>query len=235
MILHRNPSALGRRGYDTVLDRGRPERFGPSFRVRADQGITVATGVSQWNDLSGNGRNLTQGTGAAQPLFVASATNGKPAVRFDGTDDLLATGAYTRNQPVTVVLSYKSVTITVAHDYIFSGLTDDTLAFISDATPQHYMYSGASGVLKAGSLADGVYARVRCVFNTTSSSVAANGSEEDTGNVGASNGSGIRIGGLASSRWANFELAELVEYQRVLSTSELMRLEGYLRAWFGTA
>lgn len=71
--------------------------------VRADQGITIATGVSQWNDLSGNGNHVTQGTGSAQPAFVASGQGGRPLVRFVSansqvllkvTTDLIGSGAY---------------------------------------------------------------------------------------------------------------------------------------------
>ena len=43
-------------------------------------GITIATGVSSWADQSGNGNTFTQGTGANQPAFNASAINGFPGV-----------------------------------------------------------------------------------------------------------------------------------------------------------
>jgi hypothetical protein len=49
--------------------------------------------VSQWNDKSGNGRNLTQGTSANQPLYVTNALNGKPKLNF-GTTDFLVNSSY---------------------------------------------------------------------------------------------------------------------------------------------
>ncbi len=45
--------------------------------------------VSAWLDSSGNGHTMTQGTGSQQPLYKATAINGHPGVRFDGTDDFL--------------------------------------------------------------------------------------------------------------------------------------------------
>jgi len=49
--------------------------------------ITIATGVSQWDDKSANQRNATQGTGANQPVFTENSINGLPAVVSDGSND----------------------------------------------------------------------------------------------------------------------------------------------------
>lgn len=68
-----------------ALERGRPSKFsgyGLAAWYRIDRGVTIATGISQLDDLSGNGRNLTQGTGSAQPARVLAAYNGKPCARF---------------------------------------------------------------------------------------------------------------------------------------------------------
>lgn len=52
-------------------------------------GITIATGVSNWTDLVG-GKNLSQGTGAAQPNYVTSATPaGTPAVDCDTSSKII--------------------------------------------------------------------------------------------------------------------------------------------------
>lgn len=52
--------------------------------------ITSSSGaVSQWNDKSGNGRNLTQGTGGSQPLDNTRTVNGRVAIDFDGSDDFM--------------------------------------------------------------------------------------------------------------------------------------------------
>jgi len=45
--------------------------------------------VSQWDDKSGNGRNVSQATAAQQPTFVSNGLNGKPTISFDGTNDIL--------------------------------------------------------------------------------------------------------------------------------------------------
>lgn len=45
---------------------------------------TIATGVSQLNDKSGNARNMTQATGGLQPTVISSAQNGKDALSYAG-------------------------------------------------------------------------------------------------------------------------------------------------------
>jgi hypothetical protein len=47
------------------------------------------TAVSSWTDSSGNGYHATQSTGISQPIFKTNIINGKPIVRYDGTDDFL--------------------------------------------------------------------------------------------------------------------------------------------------
>ena len=48
--------------------------------------ITIATGVSEWRDKSGNGRHVSQGTASQQPSY--DAING--IITFDGSNDILS-------------------------------------------------------------------------------------------------------------------------------------------------
>lgn len=58
--------------------------------LRADLGVTTATGVSSWADQSAGGSTLAQGTPSAQPAFSASGgPDSKPCVSFDGVNDFL--------------------------------------------------------------------------------------------------------------------------------------------------
>lgn len=71
--------------------------------------------VSQWNDISGNANNVTQGTAGLKPLYVASAINSLPAIQFydDVTAKLLA-------KTDNTTLDYTSLTGFV----VFNRLTD---------------------------------------------------------------------------------------------------------------
>lgn len=74
---------------------------GLSQWLKADDGLYTDTGlttpvsadgdaVAGWQDKSGNGRHMTQSTSGSRPLYKINIVNGKPVVRFDGTDDVLA-------------------------------------------------------------------------------------------------------------------------------------------------
>lgn len=69
--------------------------------------------VSSFTDLSGNGRHPVQASGTSQPIYKASGTNSKPAVRFDGSNDFLS---------VAVDMSvYSAVTIYIAFARLAAG------------------------------------------------------------------------------------------------------------------
>lgn len=53
----------------------------------ADVGVTqTAFAVSQWNDRSGAGNNLTQATATNKPTYSATSFNGRQGVTFDSND-----------------------------------------------------------------------------------------------------------------------------------------------------
>ena len=83
----------------------------PTLKVwlDADDSSTItkdgSNKVSQWNDKSGQGNHVSQSTAGSQPLWVDSAQNSKPLIRFDGSDDSLFRNTYTGGaitQPATV-------------------------------------------------------------------------------------------------------------------------------------
>jgi hypothetical protein len=212
--------------------------LGPTAWYRASEGVTsVATAVSQWNDISGNAHHLTQATGSKQPLVLPALINGYPAVRFDGVDDFMATANFTLNQPETIFIVYKQITLTGfgTHDVILDGKTaqrslstdtDDTITLINAGTG---MGPGVSTYV-----ANGVYAYATLVFNGASSKIRANGVQIASGNAGTNNGGGLTLGALAGgTRSCNIEVAELIDYAGVLAANQITDVEAYLKTTYG--
>ncbi len=58
--------------------------------LKADAGVTQSSGVSQWNDQSGNSLNATSGAGT-RPAFVSNGLNFNPTLQFDGSTHRMVT------------------------------------------------------------------------------------------------------------------------------------------------
>ena len=79
----------GRNDYETAQIQGRlwtPDVLRPALWVDAADlsTISVATGISEWRDKSGNNRHLAQSTTSLQPTLKAENLNGLATVLFDG-------------------------------------------------------------------------------------------------------------------------------------------------------
>jgi hypothetical protein len=69
-----------------------PLLFAPSLWLDASDTLTITASsgsVSQWNDKSGNGRNVVQANSANQPVTGTRTQNGLNAIDFNGTTNRL--------------------------------------------------------------------------------------------------------------------------------------------------
>lgn len=219
---------------------GRPSAFNPKsiatlkLWLRADQGITIATGVSQWNDLSGSGNNLTQGTAGKQPLFVASAQNGLPAVRCDGVDDFLQSGAYVDTEPVTLFVVFKTITLGTGgvHDVLWDGVLAGSQYAINQNGGNFALFNSNGAGLNSTTIATGTYHYGTNIYNGVSSVTRLDGSQTAAGSIGAAPAApgGFTLGGFGDgSRTYNAEYAEVLQYTSVLSATDYGRVEAYLK------
>jgi hypothetical protein len=87
--------------------------------------------VTTWYDQSGSGRHATQATAASQPRIVNAGAvdtqNGKPAMVFDGSNDLLqdsTNNPFTFTGPISFIhASYKNSTAYKSYETLFSAGT----------------------------------------------------------------------------------------------------------------
>jgi hypothetical protein len=87
--------------------------------------ITASSGaVSQWNDRSGNGYNVTQGTAVNRPTTGSATLNGLNVISFDGGDGLNRIASSILGQNVSGLTMYAVHTINA---FPASGLVGEVL------------------------------------------------------------------------------------------------------------
>ena len=192
--------------------------------------------ISQWNDKSGQGNNLTQGTVADQPLLIQGVQNGKPIVRFDAIDDFLQRVNFTGgaiSQPDTIyfVCKFPSATSST-NGFVFDGDTSrqavnhDQISTLSN----YGMFSPT--VLSTTTTVDTINILLyKAVFNDTSSSLDKSQVQQLSGTTGANGLNGIVLGAPFSraDSFSNPDIAEMLFYESIPSTGDDADIISYLR------
>jgi hypothetical protein len=194
--------------------------------------------VSQWNDKSGNGYNVSQGTASNQPTYTASALNSKNVVRFDGNDELTNGSATvvggSTNRTVFVVLN--STAGTIAYGVT---LGDSTSTGQSFGVSRELAVRVNSGNRVWSTAVDATHAIVTIVLDGTSTtdlSAWKNGSSLTTSSTGTqtiNTATGIIVGNGPSGGNLNGDVAEIIVYNSALSTSDRQSVESYLSTKWG--
>ncbi len=222
--------------------------------------VTLNSGnVSQWSDLSGNGRNFTQATAAAQPLYATAAMNGRSVVRADGTNHSMSQTAGTsiNAASITMIFAMRHVTWQAGVAKYPNLFDTDLTAFEPDGL-RFEQYNNAESAVVGDTnsfqalpvlttSAVGLAPRV-LTFTANSATlglaVRSNGAASASVTVTATNyptafATGTRgpfflfVGFWnVAERRSNAEIGELLIYNRALSTSELQQAErGLGRKW----
>lgn len=209
-----------------------PAQLSPQLWVKSDTGITIVTGVSQWDDQSGNANHLTQGTGTRQPSVTAAALNGIQGITFDGTSDLMTSPAFVRTAPSTVFLVMRQDTWT-ANDFIFeSGTAGSFSMFQRTATPNMAMTSGVN--LDNGNLAVASFGLVTCIFNGASSTFQVQSTAESNGDTGANAANGFTLGARPTTTgFSNITVMEVVVMPGAASVAQRDAMKAYVLARYG--
>lgn len=195
--------------------------------------ITIATGVSQWDDKSGNARHLTQGTGANQPAY-SGTQNGLNVVTFDGSNDFLATGNLTVAQPMTVFTVAK-LTTNGGQGQITGA--SGTAPVVYKRITTHVWAAYAGTARESATANDLAVHQMTTVFDGVSSSIRLDGSSIASGTTGTNGYSaapmivGANPGG--TNPMTGF-IAEIVVCAAALSTTDRDACEAYLKARWAT-
>lgn len=184
------------------------------FDANAITGKNDGDAISQWDDRMGN-FNMVQATGDKQPTYQTSEIGGKPIVRFDGTDDRMATSGNTGlGQPTTIFIVFKQLTWT-STEFIFDGRTAGSMQFYQfPTTPKLRLYAGtADSNIDNSSVTLNTFKYVTLRIDGASSYVRVNGGNQTSGSIGASSGDGFTLASTgADLLHGHIDVAEVVIY-----------------------
>lgn len=206
---------------------------------RADSLSTLTIGggnaTSAWNDISGNTKHFAQGTGGLQPTYTASLASlgGRPALYFDGSNDLLTAPNVLNNATnATTFIVMQPSTATLR--FVLEQRPNESqysLENCSGATLSHYINNsgGAGATLNAGT---GYY--LSYVAGTQMRAWRNGSMTGGPSAYGGNTGTGaLTIGGRSSGACASYYqgyIAEIILYNRALSDCERQQVERYLKA-----
>lgn len=181
--------------------------------------LNDADPVGTWTDSSGLGNNATQGTAGFKPLYKVGILNGKPVVRFDGTDDKIGP-TLTVAQPDTIFIVLSNNGVNDKHFVDTSGANRQLIGVSGGVQT---MYAG--GALVSGPDSVTAFQILTGVFNGTSSKLYRNGQQIGAGNAGTNSSTDILIGGIGG---AFMDCAEVLICEALLSDSQLRGVHKYL-------
>lgn len=213
--------------------------------------ITASSGaVSQWNDKSSNGFNVSQGTGSAQPTTGSSTLNGLNVISFASNDQLTYSAASDALDfsPLTVFLVARYTATTNQFQRFFTSRRSATGAADFQSPNMTVQMNTATPVaifVAAGTGANnGVTQNNYFLFDGVSNGSTVNASADmrpaNVNNTGSiANQRYFRIGSECnslgnppiadSSGFLTGDIAEIILYNRELTLSERRAVRQYLQ------
>lgn len=228
-----------------------PTQLGPAAFYLAGRGdllnasdTTALAGeaVKTWNDISGNGKHLTQGTSGLRPVMstTAAGINGRAVPIFDGADDKLtiAAGSFTTAQPLTIIgvattnLTQPAATRIVVDSSDVAGRCEVQQ---SNSTGYLEMYAGSATVGRSIEVTPAAPFVFSAIFNGASSEEYINGVGGSVASPGTQSLAGLTIGnrytGTANS-W-NGKIGAIAIFSRALNNTERRFCEQWMADEFG--
>jgi hypothetical protein len=194
-----------------------------------------SNGVSQWQGV-GNSPQASQSTAANRPLYVTNVMNGKPAVRFDGTNDFLSMGNLGYLFPSGATIVVKARVLDTTYN-LFSTL-NSTLCRWNDGTrnADFGVFTTAIQNNVAAGLAEvnGTFTFAIRISSTYGLEFRENGvalAYRAPASFTYTGGDTFLIGAAPSATAAmNGDIHSIALFNRVLSDKELRTVEEYF-AW----
>jgi len=184
------------------------------------------TPVSVWRDKSGNGYDVIQEIDAQMPTYLKNIVNNKPVLRFNNSK-LKSVFGTTLSQPNTVFVVGKIASLLNNGHYIDGIESTKRHAMFVNFTSLKTIIRGSTS-LTNDFIENFEWHINTALYNGGSSKLYINRVEK-TGNVGNHTLTGLIIGVNYNDSGALVgDIAEIIIYNKLLTDSEIQRVETYL-------
>jgi hypothetical protein len=193
----------------------------------------ISDNVTSWDDQSNNGNNATAYNG---PELITNELNGKSVISFNGSSSYLEAGiSLSQNQNRTIFIVGKYNDINAGQQGFLNLLGDgaESYVFKQAELDESYYYIGGAQIAAPTSVSVGNYHIVSISNNTepNTSTMTINGVAGNNyyGEMTTRYASYVNIGSRdANQEFLNGSIAEIIIYNRGLTTSERQEVENYL-------
>jgi len=204
---------------------------------RADQGVTIATGVSQWNDLGGSGdtnRNAAQATGGNQPSAPAtnSKLNNQLSITF-ASSQRLVTGTYSTPPaaPLTLIAVFSDG---ATGKVVLDSLSGDSQACIVQYNNSIGFKLGGTSFLSGSAYDTNGHLFVGQLNGASSSERKDNMTTPDVSGTTTFAATGFTFGDdRAGGANAGVKIAEIAIVNGTLSSGDKASLRSYAQTRYG--
>lgn len=211
------------------------------YDASASSSVTLnGSTVSQWSDLSGNGRSLIQSTASLQPNYNASGLNGKATLTTTGTQWMQA-AAFASSPAATVFIVWKVDSVAGTPFVWQRGSVNDVHSMLMNpGLNEVYARREASNqaIVSVPSLQSSGIWRIGTLVFSTSLSRIFNGSTQGTDNTATTAAPvGSKVLTLfaldSATRAGSPGIAEFIYYSSQLDSKSQSTIRSYLSAKWG--
>ena len=215
--------------------------------LKADSGVVfdiASKRVNGWDDQSGNGNRVTQGTTANQPLrYGYDGINDKSYINFNGTTDYLTSSG---NSPITAdftifivskvsannstVFYYETPPPAASNSFIQIGAVSGAQkALVSDGTNSIAVNSTSSTILNSANITTLIKeSKTLSLQYDDSSASTKTATTNSSFNAERTFNSAVFTLGKTTDGLINGQYNELIVYNRALSNEEITEVKEYL-------
>jgi hypothetical protein len=204
----------------------------------ADTTTIIESGgsVSQWNDKSGNGYNVTQSNATNQPTTGTATINGLNVLVFDGSNDSMTNTAIpSTSQPYTYVIVAQESSAMTAVKALLNAVGSPFLALFLNGTSPNRTVSVAATAFVTGPIVTPANVNAYFMSGNGASSLLGTSAGLNSVTISGNRAAGVRVGTNAGANGEFFSgsVAEVLYFDKLLTTQERTDLFVYLNAKWG--